>query len=166
MKLWPKCDKNGLKFAQMSLSQFFSDKGLKLWLIVTKKGLSQFPQKNCAQHFQIVTNLSFLSQIVTIWAACSLSLPFFTAEKIRGETDNWFQIYRKRHLWSKVYRLDIFGFRCRCFKRNFLFPRFSRLLGQLTLLLLPGERVRARENEEKPPSSLPIFSPIRGFSLL
>ena len=77
---------------------FFSDKGLKLWPIVTKTGLSQFPQKNCAKQFQIVTNLCFLSQNETIWAAwlvpgipatiVNLSvLQFYLAQSVKNVVD-------------------------------------------------------------------------------
>ena len=67
-KIWPKYV---TKFNKKVCHILKCDKLLKLWPIVTKMGLSHFPQKNCAKRFQIVTNLCFLSQNVTIWAAWS-----------------------------------------------------------------------------------------------
>ena len=67
-KIW-EYDQNVPKLGKKVCHILKYDKLFKLWPIVTKMALSHFSPTNCATGFQIVTNLSFLSQNVTIWAA-------------------------------------------------------------------------------------------------
>ena len=73
IELWPKCDKNGLKFAKMSLSQFCQWQRVEIVTNCDKKGFVTIPSKklcqavsNCDQFELFVTNCDNLRSLVML----------------------------------------------------------------------------------------------------